>query len=95
MIFSEDIPCYAAKERRAGSGESAIVKIILIIAGAACDLVALFLSILIVDMFQHPQGMGAEKIMGPFLGLIAVSLFAASVVCFLISSRIKVRPEGQ
>ncbi len=61
MIFCEDIPCYAAKERRA----------------------------------QHPRGIGAEKIMGPFLGLIAVSLFVASVVCFLISSRIKVRPEGE
>jgi hypothetical protein len=71
------------------------VKIILIIASALCDLVALFLAIFIVDMFQRPRGIGAEEIMGPFLGLIAVSLFAASAVCFLISSRIKVRPEGQ
>jgi hypothetical protein len=95
VIFCEDIPCYAAKERRAASSEGAVVKIILIIAGALCDLVALFLTILIIDMFQHPRGIGAEKIMGPFLGLIAVSLFVASVVCFLISSRIKVRPEGE
>ena len=71
------------------------MKIILIIGGTLCDLVALFLAVLIVDMFQHPRGIGAEKIMGPFLGLIAVSLFAASAVCFLISSRIKARPEGQ
>ena len=95
MIFSEDIPCYAAKERRAAGSESAFVKIILIIAGALCDVVALFLTILTVDMFQHPRGIGAEKIMGPFFGLIAVSLFAASAVCFVISSRIKFRPEGQ
>jgi hypothetical protein len=95
MIFSEDIPCYAAKERREANSESAIVKIILIIAGALCDLGALFLTILTVDMFQHPRGIGAEKITGPFLGLVAVSLFAASALCFVISSRIKFRPEGQ
>jgi len=95
MIFSEHIPCYAAKERRGANSESAIVKIILIIAGALCDLVALFLTILTVEMFQHPRGIGAEKIIGPFLGLVGVSLFAASAVCLVISSRIKVRPEGE
>jgi hypothetical protein len=72
-----------------------VVKIVLIIAGTLCDLVALFLTVLIVDMLQHPRGIGAEKIMGPFLRLSAVSLFGASAVCFLISSRITVRPEGQ
>ena len=76
-------------------GQGMVVKIVLIIAGTLCDLVALFLTVLIVDMFQHPRGIGAEKIMGPFLGLIAVSLFGASAACFLISSRIKVKPEGQ
>lgn len=70
------------------------MKIVLIIAGTVCDLVAVFLTILVVNMFQHPRGIGAEKIMGPFLGVIAASLFAASAVCFLISSRFKPRPEG-
>jgi hypothetical protein len=75
--------------------EGAIVKIILSIDDALCDLVALFLTVLIVEMFQHPRGIGAQKITDPFLGWIAVSLFAASAVCALISKRIKVRAVGQ
>jgi hypothetical protein len=63
--------------------------------GAPCDLVGVFLVVLIVGRFQHPLGIGAEKMMGPLLGLNALCLFAPRAGCFFVSSRIKLRPEGQ
>jgi hypothetical protein len=71
------------------------VMILQIIAHAWCDLVALLLTVLLVEMIQHARGIGAEKITDPFLGWIAVSRFAASAVFVLISKRIKIRPAGQ
>ena len=49
-----------------------IGKVVFIIAGIMCISVGLVSALIVVDMFQHPGGIGAEKLMGPVVGLVAL-----------------------
>lgn len=71
------------------------MKIGLLIAGVLCDLTGIVVVLVVVDLFQHPRGMGTEKIMGPVLGVIAFCLFAAGAGCLVFSRRIRERSKGQ
>jgi len=46
--------------------------------GSVSILLGLFLTLLVVHMFQYPGGMGVEKLLGPLIG--AAALEALSVV---------------
>jgi hypothetical protein len=63
-----------------------IGKGILILVGIASILVGLFLTLLVIGMFQHPGGIGAEKFFGPILGFVAG-------ICFYAASRINKPPS--
>jgi len=57
-----------------------LTKGILLFIGTVMDLIGLFLTLVVIDMFQHPRGMGAERLFGPLFGLAALGLFAAGAV---------------
>lgn len=61
---------------------------ILILAGIVSTLLGLLLTLLVIGMFQHPGGIGAEKLLGPIFGLIALGLFLLGGICFYAASRI-------
>jgi hypothetical protein len=70
-----------------------IGKGILILAAIVSTLLGLFLTLLVIGMFQHPGGIGAEKLLGPIFGLIALGLFFLGGVCFYAASRINKPPS--
>ena len=55
-----------------------MAKGLFILGGSICILLGLLLTLLVVGMFQHPGGMGVEKLLGPLIG--AAALEALSVV---------------
>jgi hypothetical protein len=58
-----------------------IGKIVFIIAGIMCILLGLLSALIVVDMFQHPGGIGAEKLLGPVVGVVALGFFAGGGLC--------------
>lgn len=60
---------------------------LLILAGIVCILAALFLTLLAVDMLQHPGGMGIEKVLAPIIGLVALGLFVLAGFCIYWAAR--------
>ncbi len=70
-----------------------IGKGVLILAGIVSTLLGLFLTLLVIGMFQHPGGIGAEKLLGPIFGLIALGLFCLGSICFYAASRINRPPS--
>jgi hypothetical protein len=70
-----------------------IGKGILILVGIGAILLGLFLTLLVIDMFQHPGGIGAEKLVGPVLGFVALGLFFLGGICFYAAPRIKKPPS--
>jgi hypothetical protein len=65
----------------------------LILVGIASILVGLLLTLLVIGMFQHPGGIGAEKLFGPILGFVALGLFFLGGICFYAASRINKSPS--
>lgn len=65
----------------------------LIFVGIASILLGLFLTLLVIGMFQHPGGIGAEKLLGPILGFVALGLFFLGGFCFYAASRISKPPS--
>jgi hypothetical protein len=61
---------------------------LLILGAIVCILAGLLLTLLVVSMFQHPGGMGVERLLGPIIGLVALSLFAMAGYCLYAASRI-------
>jgi hypothetical protein len=55
--------------------------------------VGLFLTLLVIGMFQHPGGIGAEKFFGPIRGFVALGLSFLGGVCFYAASRINKPPS--
>ena len=60
---------------------------LLILGGIISVLAALFLTLLAVDMLQHPGGIGIEKVLAPILGLVALGLFVLAGFCMYWASR--------
>jgi hypothetical protein len=65
-----------------------IGKVVFIIAGIMCISMGLVSALIVVDMFQHPGGIGAEKLLGPVIGLVALGFFAAGGVCLYVARRL-------
>jgi hypothetical protein len=70
-----------------------IGKGILTLAGIVSTLLGLFLTLLVIGMFQNPGGIGAEKLLGPIFSLIALGLFFLGGICFYAASRINRPPS--
>ena len=65
-----------------------IGKVVFIIAGIMCISVGLVSALIVVDMFQHPGGIGAEKLMGPVVGLVALVFFSGGGLCLYVARRL-------
>jgi hypothetical protein len=68
---------------------------LLIVGGIVCVLAGLFLTLLAVDMLQHPGGMGVEKVLAPAVGLVALGLFVTGGFCMYWASRLGKRNAGE
>lgn len=68
--------------------------VFIIVAGISV-LVGLFFTMMVIAMFQHPAGMGAEKLFGPLLGMAALGFFFISDVCLVAATRIRKRVDSQ
>ena len=66
---------------------------ILIFAGIGATLLGLFLTLLVIGMYQNPGGMGVERLIGPIFGLLALGLFFVAGICFYAASRISKPPS--
>ena len=65
-----------------------IGKVVFIIAGILCIILGSLLALAVVRMFQHPGGIGAEKLMGPVIGLVALVFFSGGGVCLYVANRL-------
>ena len=72
-----------------------IGKGVLIVAGSVCILAGLFLTLIVVGMFQRPGGMGVEKLLGPIMGVVALGLILLGGICLYIASRLGTRRLDQ
>ena len=63
-------------------------KIALVVVGIACILLGLLAVIIVVNMFQHPGGIGMEKLAGPILGAIALALLLGGGACLYAVTRL-------
>jgi hypothetical protein len=63
-----------------------IGKVVFIIAGILCIILGSLLALAVVSMFQHPGGIGAEKLMGPVIGLVALVFFSGGGVCLYVAN---------
>jgi hypothetical protein len=68
---------------------------LLILGAIVSILAALFLTLLAVDMLQHPGGMGIEKVLAPIIGLVASGLFVMAGFCMYWASRLGKRGTSE
>lgn len=64
-----------------------IGKLIFIVVGIMCIGAGLVSVLIVVAMFQHPGGIGAEKLLGPVIGLFAFGFFAGGGACLYVAKR--------
>lgn len=69
-------------------GTIVIGKLIFIIVGIMCIGAGLASVLIVVAMFQHPGGIGAEKLFGPVIGLVAFGFFAGGGACLYVAKRL-------
>ena len=65
-----------------------IGKLIFMIVGFLCICAGLVSALIVVAMFQHPGGIGAEKLLGPVIGLVAFGFFAGGGACLYVAKRL-------
>jgi len=58
------------------------MKVVFFILGCVLILIGAIGTSIIVDMFQHPRGIGAEWIVGPLLGMVVLAFLCVGVGCF-------------
>jgi len=71
------------------------VKIVLSIIGIVLAVAGLVPIVLIVEMIQHPGGIGMEWIAVPIVGVIALGLFGGAFACFYIANRLRPKPSSR
>ena len=65
-----------------------IGKAVFMIAGILCIILGLLSALLVVDMFAYPGGIGAEKLLGPVIGLVALVFFSGGGLCLYVAKRL-------
>ena len=84
----------AARCGRAARLVMSLWKSALVIVGSVCILLGLFLTMVSIDLVQHPRGMGAEKLFVPLFGLVVVGLFVVAAICIYAAVVLKNRPKN-
>ena len=64
------------------------MKVVFVIAGCVLILIGVIGTLIIVNMFQHPGGIGMEWLAGPLLGLVVLAFLFAGVGCFYAARRV-------
>ena len=62
------------------------------IVGCLSFLVAMLLALIVLDMIQHPGGIGMEWLAGPLVGLFGLGFVTVGVVCIRVALALKKRP---
>ena len=65
-----------------------IGKVVFTIAGVLCIVLGLLSALVVVSIFQHPGGIGAEKLLGPVIGLFALGFFSGGGLCLHFAKRL-------
>jgi hypothetical protein len=65
-----------------------IGKLIFIVVGIMCIGAGLVSVLIVVAMFQHPGGIGAEKLLGPVVALVGFGFFAGGGACLYVANRL-------
>ena len=52
-------------------------------------LAVIALALIVLDMFQHPRGVGMEWLAGPLVGFFALVFLAVGVVCIRVAVALK------
>jgi hypothetical protein len=67
-------------------------KVALYIVGCLSFLVAIIVALIVLDMIQHPRGVGMEWLAGPLFGLFGLALIIVGVICIRVAIALKKRP---
>ena len=59
------------------------------VVGCLSFLVAIILALIVLDMFQHPRGVGMEWLAGPLFGLFGLAVTVVGVVCIRLAVALK------
>jgi len=66
-------------------------KVVLWIVGCLSFLAALILALIVLDMFQHPRGVGMEWLAGSLVGFFSLAFVTVGVVCIRVAMALKKR----
>ena len=66
-------------------------KVVLWIVGCLSFLVAIILALIVLDMIQHPHGVGMEWLAGPLVGFFGLAFITVGVVCIRVALALKKR----
>jgi hypothetical protein len=76
-------------EVHATPGRTTVIgKLIFIVVGIMCIGAGLVSILLVVAMFRHPGGIGAERLLGPVIGLVAFGFFAGGGASLYVAKRL-------
>src|SRR5262249_50547566 len=64
-------------------------KAVLWVVGCLSFLVAIILALIVLDMFQHPRGVGMEWLAGPLVGFFGLTFITVGVVCIRVALALK------
>lgn len=64
-------------------------KTALYILGCLSFLIAIFVALIVLDMIQHPRGVGMESLAGPLFGLVGLAFVTVGVFSIRIALELK------
>ena len=64
-------------------------KTTLFILGCLSFLIAIIVELIVLDMFQHPRGIGMEKLAGPLFGLVGLAFLGVGIFSIRIAMALK------
>jgi hypothetical protein len=74
-----------------GANMQSFAKVVLWIVGCLSFLVAVILALIVLDMIQHPRGVGMEWLAGPLVGFFGLAFITVGVICIRVALALKKR----
>jgi len=83
--------CFSRKCHLWEQDMQSFAKAVLWIVGCLSFLVAIILALIVLDMVQHPRGIGMEWLAGPLVGFFGLAFITIGVVCIRVALALKKR----